>query len=100
MGREWRMGRATWRFRADKVPSPPAMDDADALAPADVDDFRKRISGLPPAEQLAAQSLPAGWDGGALLAQGKTARGVLTCNSPGLQGPPGRVHGGYHGVLR
>jgi len=76
------------------------MEDFDELMKSGKDDFVERIKGTPPAEVLAAQCIPDDWNGGELLAAGKPATGEMQCNSPGLQGPPGRVHGGYHGVLR
>ncbi len=64
------------------------------------EEYYEMVSQFPPAEDLVAACLADDWDGAERLARGQEAHGELACTHMGLQGPPGRVHGGLHVLLR
>lgn len=58
------------------------------------------IAESPPTDQLVSQVLADDWDGGSDLAAGKPVSGEMLFDHVGLRGPPGRLHGGLHCLIR
>ncbi|MCB0221254.1 MAG: hypothetical protein KDH09_16270 [Chrysiogenetes bacterium] len=63
-------------------------------------ELAKVIAESPPTDKLVAGVMVEDWEGAERLAAGEPATGEMIFDHVGLRGPPGRLHGGLHCLIR